>query len=130
MDLVERWSCTVGRQRGDKKAVSQCIAAAAVAAVAATAAAAAAAAAVGGGVVRQAGGASGWRKVGVWFVPSCARERAAERVGQTVVRPRARRALFLEGCRGSGGGNPLMLSVICIYPWAFLFFFLPVSRAF
>jgi len=57
----------VGRQRGDKNPVSQCIAAA----VATTAAAAAAA--VTGGVVRQDGGASGWQRVGVWFVPSFVR---------------------------------------------------------
>ncbi|KYM88819.1 hypothetical protein ALC53_02584 [Atta colombica] len=48
----------VGRQRGDKNPVSQCIAVV----VATTAAAAAAAAAVNGGVVRQAGGASGWQR--------------------------------------------------------------------
>lgn len=61
------WSALVlhvGRQRGDKNPVSQCIAAA----VATTAAAAAAA--VTGGVVRQAGGASGWQRVGFWLVPS------------------------------------------------------------
>jgi len=59
----------VGRQRGDKNPVSQCIAVV----VATTAAAAAAAAAVTGGVVRQAGGASGWQRVGVWLVPSFVR---------------------------------------------------------
>lgn len=57
----------VGRQRGDKNPVSQCIAAA----VATTAAAAA----VTGGVVRQDGGASGRQRVGVWFVPSFVRSR-------------------------------------------------------
>jgi len=41
--------------------------------VATTAAAAAAAAAGTGGVVRQAGGASGWQRVGVWLVPSFVR---------------------------------------------------------
>lgn len=57
----------VGRQRGDKNPVSQCIA------VVVATTAAAAAAVVTGGVVRQAGGASGWQRVGVWLVPSFVR---------------------------------------------------------
>lgn len=64
----------VGRQRGDKNPVSQCIAVVvATTAAAAAAVTAAAAAAVTGGVVRQAGGASGWQRVGVWLVPSFVR---------------------------------------------------------
>lgn len=74
----------VGRQRGDKNPVSQCIAA-----VVATTAAAAATA-VTGGVVRQAGGARvGGRR---WESASFLRmlEEVEERVGQTMLRDRGR----------------------------------------
>ncbi|TGZ38428.1 Uncharacterized protein DBV15_06731 [Temnothorax longispinosus] len=68
----------VGRQRGDKNPVSQCIAVVVATTAVAAAAAAATAAAVTGGVVRQAGGASGWQRVGVWLVPSFVRSGGRE----------------------------------------------------